>query len=1008
VVEGSEEQDGRSRSGLLNVMPPKADAESATVDAAPLHVPAAPEVVVKQISATPEATVKHESTAPEITVKHHSVAPEITVKHHSVAPEITVKHHSTTPEITVQNLSVPRDVNRERPNTASGATVQFSESLHVSLDSRRLSSQSTRPSGSDLFGAPLDFSFLDKPKIKLGPRPTADKRHSSLRASTEIRAVAALPAGLRATRAGPSSRPQSRDSTMTIGAIRSIGRLPPPPPIPESPTFPLQRPKSSSGSVKSLPASLPKSSGMTKERQRLLKFREMYKKKEKSVKTKNAPVPAAPIPEEQPRAEEIPLVNGVQVGDSSSPLKKADEEEKSAKGGADDVLDEARPAGLNIHTDDRLAPADDVATQVDESPASETSTAIHVGRAEVSAAEEPAVEVCADREPVANEPQPDLKDSADLIVEADPALDDSQKAETPSTEGHALQDTYSPTSVIESGQTSTRPTSVSENSVVPASAGEKSPKIDSSEEEATVVLGPERNAEISLPVETSQSTLVPAATEPAFAAESPRPETLSPPISREASYNDARIGTPLTQLSSDLPTGAVAEPPSADLNTSASSIEIDDDLIDELHAAKVQEAKPVSVSKSPIASFFQRRSNIGAFRAFSAPPKPDTSISDKPPVATVGSPPGRLRSASSNSVSPTVPRSAGDSPVVKKRVEGGIAAKIADLQRSFSKGSPADAKPFVPSGKGSAHKSIPLRVNTGSPSTYTPPKRMSSLFGSKRVVTPPAEPQRQTPSPPRSVPTNFYNQNVPKTPGGGSAAVTPKSESMSVRTTIVHKEKAPMADSVVTLESRESPRLRQSEFHSSPQLTTHHQRANSATSFRRASFHPVRSASVSSFRSTPNSPNLEQGAQRGDVFGFARRSIDGGWRSFGTRRKSESRVAPPPAPSSAMSSPLIPRNLSTTSLDTAASGESWGKERGGAVGALLPAAGEKKPSRTSRLLKRMSSSISSITHGSRVQLQTLSERVAHEEEAERPRTQRPKAVAVGDLNVQFPDTLVCS
>jgi hypothetical protein len=214
----------------------------------------------------------------------------------------------------------------------------------------------------------------------------------------------------------------------------------------------------------------------------------------------------------------------------------------------------------------------------------------------------------------------------------------------------------------------------------------------------------------------------------------------------------------------------------------------------------------------------------------------------------------------------------------------------------------------------------------------------------------------------------------------------------------------------VTVESRESPRLRQSDFHSSPQLT--HQRANSATSFRRASFHPVRSASVSEFRSTPNSPSLEQGALRGDVFAFARRSIDGGWRPFGGRRKSESRgSAPPPAPSSAMSSPLIPRNMSTTSLDTAASGDSWGRERGGggaAGAAAVFGAGEKKQSRTSRLLKRMSSSISSIAHGSRVQLQTLSERAAHEEEAERSLAQRPKAVAVGDLNVQFPDTLVCS
>jgi hypothetical protein len=751
---------------------------------------------------------------------------------------------------------------------------------------------------------------------------------------------------------------------------------------------------------------------MTKERQRLLKFREMYKQKEKAAKTKSVVVLAAPILEEQPRTEEIPAtVNGaVQAEDDTATKADPGREEEPAKSGAD-ALDEVQQSSEpNGHSDD-ATPVDDAATH-DESPASETSTAIHVGKAEVSTpkADEVAEEHQAAATEIENAVQTDVQGSCDDATNgSETVLEDSQKAETPSTEGHAtLQDPYSPTSVIESGQTSTRPTSVSDS--VPASAAEKSPKIaDSSEEEATVVLEPECEPESSPPVEIPQATLVSPATEPAFVAESSRVETATPAISREVSYNEARTGTPSTQISSDLPTGAAAPP--LDLTTSASSIEIDDDLIDELQAAKVQEAKPVSVSsKSPIASFFQRRSNIGAFRTFSAPQKtvPDTNGNDKSPVAAV-SPPGRLRSASSNSGSPTITRSAGEStPVVKKRVEGGIAAKIADLQRSFSKGSPTDPNPYVPSGKGAAHKSIPLHVNTASNSSYTPPKRMSSLFGSKRVVTPPpAEPQQHTPSPPRSVPTNFYNQSVvPRTPGESSAAATPKSESMSVRTTIIHKDKAPMADPVVTVESRESPRLRQSEFHSSPLLPTHHQRANSATSFRRASFHPVRSASVSSFRSTPNSPNLEQG-QRSDAFSFARRSIDGGWRSFATRRKSESRPsssAPPPAPSSAMSSPLIPRNFSTTSLDTAASGDSYGGVRG--LG--LTGVGEKKPSRTSRLLKRMSSSISSITHGSRMQLQTLSERAAHEEEAERPRVQRPKAVAVGDLNVQFPDTLVCA
>ena len=82
--------------------------------------------------------------------------------------------------------------------------------------------------------------------------------------------------------------------------------------------------------------------------------------------------------------------------------------------------------------------------------------------------------------------------------------------------------------------------------------------------------------------------------------------------------------------------------------------------------------------------------------------------------------------------------------------------------------------------------------------------------------------------------------------------------------------------------------------------------------------------------------------------------------------------------------------MSNSSLDTAASAES--------------AKADKKASRASRLLKRMSSSISSLAPGSRTQLQTLSEKGS--QEVARQEVIRPKGITVGDLNVQFPDTLV--
>jgi hypothetical protein len=84
--------------------------------------------------------------------------------------------------------------------------------------------------------------------------------------------------------------------------------------------------------------------------------------------------------------------------------------------------------------------------------------------------------------------------------------------------------------------------------------------------------------------------------------------------------------------------------------------------------------------------------------------------------------------------------------------------------------------------------------------------------------------------------------------------------------------------------------------------------------------------------------------------------------------------------------------MSNSSLDTAASSESI--------------KADKKPSRATRLLKRMSSSISSMTNTSRMQLGTLNEKAGTEEEFDKSVISRPKGMVVGDMNLQFPDTLV--
>ena len=154
------------------------------------------------------------------------------------------------------------------------------------FDNRRMSSQTARPTTSDYSG----YSSMFRPKVMLGPRPSVDKRPPT--SKTDSRPVASLPAGMRAQRPGASSaRPKSRDS----GQVST--RQQPPPPLPtESLQIPLiaPRPGSSRASVKSLPATLPKSPGLTPEKARLMKFRDMYRQREARTKKRMSTMEDAP------------------------------------------------------------------------------------------------------------------------------------------------------------------------------------------------------------------------------------------------------------------------------------------------------------------------------------------------------------------------------------------------------------------------------------------------------------------------------------------------------------------------------------------------------------------------------------------------------------------------------------------------------------------------------------------------------------------------------------------
>jgi hypothetical protein len=916
--------------------------------------------------------------------------------------------------------------------------------------SPRTSSHSARPSINELFGNTLDFSFLEKPKVKLAPRPSVDRKHYSARISTDNRA--ALPTGLKAARPASSVvRPMSRDM---------MGRLPPPPPIPETPLF-IPRPKSSSGSVKSLPATLPKSAGNSKERQRLMKFREMYKQREMKTKGKEPVLPSPSIPEERQSIGDSESVSALPV-ESSMPVDEVDEtveiehsqNHQTFKDPSSDITPKpeeddpfiSKPEETEIKKDEKE----------EEPPVVEESSAeIIIPVIQSSKESQPKeLDQSVTETSIVDTEKPAEPSSKDVPIvheeKTEPLLQHiivSPKSQTLTTEEVPIPASQSsPTSVQDSvGPTSTRPTSVSEVSeqVAPDFSGVQSLKttttdLTDSSKTAPVDLDEKDQPDVDdSPLDTSQTTPTPQT--PAQSIDTPKPTPLEQPkidsvsLSIPGHSNNEERGTSISSNASsgNRPRLSIA-PPSVDTSMSPSSVEYDDDLLNELSTAEVEEATPVSVSRSPLSSFFSKKGGISGFRAFSAPN--GATASEKPikSIINSASPISRLRSISGGSSLVSTPRSTGDSvPVAKKRVEGGIAAKIADLQRNFSRTSPTSGN-----AAGAPGKSVFQRANalesTPTPSTnLTHPKRSSSLFPLRKASTPPPdEPPSalDSPTPPtRQVKLGTKQQPsiITSSPNPGRAQESPsvriRPQSITVRATIIRTEPGSTSDETHAPESVKEPvkEITSKEasglglgigtdvIQSSPITISNHQRAHSTMSHRR-SFHPsARSSSVSSLHSTPTPTTPEQR----DFLGF-RRSIDG-WRSFNRRRSlSKSPVPPngtwlPPTSSPPVGiggssigggtgrlSPL-PRSMSNSSLDTSASTESTDHNHH-----------SKKPNRATRLLRRMSSSISSLATGNRMQLQTLNEKATSGQEIDKVQSVKPPGIAVGDLNVQFPDTLV--
>jgi hypothetical protein len=452
----------------------------------------------------------------------------------------------------------------------------------------------------------------------------------------------------------------------------------------------------------------------------------------------------------------------------------------------------------------------------------------------------------------------------------------------------------------------------------------------------------------------------------------------------------------------------VVPPLITNISSSNSEVEYDDDFMDELNDAEVIEAKSMSVSKSPITPFFPRQPSINLL----VDQVPDNSMEPWPSLNDKASTPRNLPDQSAHTPSSTkpspLPQQQDEKLVVAKpmKIQTGIASKIADLQRNFSRSSPSNTTPS-PSNKtpDAVKNSISQR---GFPFHKTTPSKSSSTQWSNRPVSKASFSSVDTESPVRersragsnlSSRISLYNNQPPE---------KSKKDIMEVRATIVRTDRTSNQSHIP---STADTRL---ELHESP-IVINHQCTPSTTANAQRDKHPLRKSSLA-FSSLPNtgiplSPVSDRDSSTGST--SARRSMEGAWRSL-SRRMSRSDASTKASPTGSSpiaatsSQSLPPHSMSNSSLDTADSrSDSQSQKRGS--------------SRASRLIRRMSSSMTSLasvgvgrtgrsgatgkdgsgfdsgvgTGAPPFSIAEVSEAVA-----------RPAAVDIGDLNVQFPDTLL--
>jgi hypothetical protein len=824
---------------------------------------------------------------------------------HKIAPHIS---HVTVETVT-EGPKTPEDTDLSDLQD----TFKSYDSLFEGGPEPRSSSQTTRPDYNELYEH--YYAQYTKPKVKLGPRPRQSlegkRPATSGNTSQDIaRQVSSLPAGLRSAARKTAQKKESK--TASSSAVPAIAvppplELPPMPEMPHSPVSSLYSPRSPI-SVKSMPVATYKShlraAGTTQERTRLMKALELRKKQQQAQQAKKDKAA-----EESTVDTKVPEVDG-KTTDSveTAPTVRHEEPEANKETlPGDDPPTSQCPSNSGLAFTDNPTEPDDLNSTV--SISSPISAQTHGS----SGAPSTRPSSLSEDESGLEDPQ---KCQGTLESQAPDPFDEEQSVDSTPT-------------VVADSTTSSPPTDADDQHPLGPVITQRAPSFDDADSSSR------------------RHTLRPAEDDTNARRRSNRESTIYLP-SDEAAQSEQGLATKRNRESMLLPSGskrdswfeskgkrrALLDPLHVSAENSETEYLSDDSFMEELQSATVHEAKPMSVSKSPIMPFFPRKSTSQA--ELSTPPR---SASSNYPSISRPSPEQPARKVSGGW--PPPPKSDTSSAPKKINVSSGISQRIKALAEKTNRESasvnPAAATLSAPSSsvaqrKSSFFASSPLETSPNGLSASrhgglsTRPSSSASMIDRK-----PSGPIKST----------VYNvQQGPEKP-----------ESVQVTARIVRDERT--MNPTLAMPTEGTPL----DLHQSPLIIDH----QIATPAPKSPPQPKQEPPAS--RDTSSSHSREQSLAP------SRTSSESTWRTFG-RRMSESKS-------------------SVHSHD----GDEKKEDKK-----------EKKESRTTKMFKRMSSSMSSMPWKSSSSL-TLPENDMRSTSLASLR-EPPPPMHVGDLNVQFPDTLV--